>query len=76
MKINLGIIALIVYVVGGVLTFGGIAIILLIGKDQISTWGTGTALGLVALCVGVAVSIMGVLMMRIFHNRFPMKKDD
>jgi hypothetical protein len=32
-------------------------------------WGDGRAIGYLLLCVGLCLSILGVLMMRLFRNR-------
>ena len=67
--IKLGIVALAVYILGGICVFGGIWLIVFMrGKDL---WGLGEAhtIGYLFLCVGAAFSILGVTLMRIFRNR-------
>lgn len=57
------------YLVGGLLTFaGGALIILMKGKDL---WGLGEghSLGYLFVCVGLVLSILGVFIMRITRNR-------
>ncbi len=57
------------YIIGGILTFGGAALIMFMkGKDL---WGIGEghALGYLCVCVGLILSILGVLIMRILRNR-------
>jgi hypothetical protein len=57
------------YIIGGFLTFGGVALIVLMkGKDF---WGLGEGhtLGYLFVCVGLLLSILGVLIMRILRNR-------
>ncbi len=57
------------YIIGGVLTFGGVAMILFMkGKDFLG-WGEGHTLGYLFVCVGLLLSILGVLIMRILRNR-------
>jgi len=65
----LAIVALVMYVVGGVATFGGIALLLFMGDQNIGGWGDGRSLGYLGICVGLALTIAGVLLMRIFRNR-------
>ncbi len=67
--LKLGIAALAVYIFGGVGVFGGIWLIVF--KRGVDLWGLGAGhtIGYLLLCVGVAFSILGVIMMRIFRNR-------
>lgn len=74
MSSRLGITALAIYVIGGLSAFAGIGLVVFIGDDSINGWGTGTALGYMFLFVGAGLSILGVLLMRIFRNRIPIKK--
>ena len=65
----LGIVALALYLVGGVATFGGLPLVAFMqGKDCLG-WGDGRSLGWLFLCGGICLSIIGVLLMRIFRNR-------
>ncbi|TWJ32668.1 hypothetical protein JN12_00643 [Geobacter argillaceus] len=65
----LGICALLIYIVGGIGTFGGIAMIALLKGHDLWGWGDGRAIGYLFLCTGLALSILGVLLMRILRNR-------
>lgn len=65
----LAILAFAVYIVGGIGCFGGLALIVLMKGRDLWGWGDGRTIGYVAVCVGVALSILGVLLMRIFRNR-------
>ncbi|HIJ82282.1 MAG TPA: hypothetical protein HPP76_11305 [Desulfuromonadales bacterium] len=65
----LGIAAMIIYVIGGVSCFGGIALVVLMKGRDLLGWGDGRSIGYLFACSGVALSILGVLMMRIFRNR-------
>jgi len=65
----LAIVALGMYLVGGVATFGGIGLLLFMGEQNIGGWGDGRSLGYLGICVGLALTIAGVLLMRIFRNR-------
>jgi hypothetical protein len=66
---GLAIVAFGVYIVGGVGCFGGAALILLMKGRDLWGLGDGRTVGYLALCVGVCLSILGVLLMRIFRNR-------
>ena len=62
-------VALATYLIGGLLTFGGVALILFMrGKDFFGL-GEGHTLGYLFVCVGLILSILGVLIMRITRNR-------
>ena len=65
----LGIFAMLIYIIGGIGTFGGIAMIALLkGHDPLG-WGDGRSIGYLLLCCGLVLSILGVLLMRILRNR-------
>jgi hypothetical protein len=66
---TLGICAMLVYIVGGIGTFCGIGMIALLRGQNLWGWGEGRAIGYLFLCVGLALSILGVLLMRILRNR-------
>jgi len=61
--------ALGVYIIGGIGTFAGLAMIFLLKGRDIFGWGEGRSLGYLFLCVGLALSVTGVLLMRILRNR-------
>jgi hypothetical protein len=65
----LGIAALAVYVVGGVSTFGGMGLVAFMKGRDLCGIGDGRSIGWLFLCVGLCLSILGVLLMRIFRNR-------
>jgi hypothetical protein len=67
--IALAIVAFGVYIIGGLGTFGGIALILLMKGRDLLGWGDGRAIGYLFVCVGLCLSIIGVLFMRVFRNR-------
>jgi hypothetical protein len=67
--IVLAVIAFSVYILGGIGCFGGVALILLMKGRNLWGWGDGRTIGYVAVCVGVTLSLLGVLLMRIFRNR-------
>jgi hypothetical protein len=67
--IALGIVALVLYLVGGVATFGGIGLAAFMKGRDFLGWGDGRSIGWLFLCSGMCLSILGVLLMRIFRNR-------
>jgi hypothetical protein len=67
---KLGIAALAVYVFGGIGIFSGIWLIVFRRGVDLFGLGAGHTIGYLLLCVGVAFSILGVLLMRVFRNRF------
>ncbi|AJE03452.1 hypothetical protein [Geobacter pickeringii] len=67
--LGLGIFAMVLYVIGGVLTFWGLYLIGFMNGQDLWGWGDGRSIGYLFLCVGLSLSILGVLFMRIFRNR-------
>ncbi len=69
LALTLEVVAIIVYIIGGFSTFGGVALIFFMNNRDI--WGVGTArpLGYLFLCVGLCLSVLGVLFMRLIRNR-------
>jgi len=57
------------YIVGGFLTFGGVALILFMRGEDFMGLGQGHTLGYLFVCVGLIMTILGVLIMRILRNR-------
>ncbi|SDZ75030.1 hypothetical protein SAMN05660420_00114 [Desulfuromusa kysingii] len=57
------------YICGGLLTFGGAGLIIFMKGKDLWGWGEGHALGYLFVCVGLVLSILGVLIMRILRNR-------
>lgn len=67
--IVLAAIAFAIYIFGGIGTFGGFAMIAFMkGKDFFGL-GEARSIGYLFLCVGVTLSVLGVMLMRIFRNR-------
>ncbi len=64
-----GLSAIGIYVVGGISTFFGIAMVALLDGRNLWGWGDGRSLGYLFLCLGLGLSILGVLGMRLFRNR-------
>ncbi|MBW4055278.1 MAG: hypothetical protein HIU83_07725 [Proteobacteria bacterium] len=67
--IGMAIIAFAVYIIGGISTFGGLVLIFFMKNKDLLGWGEGRAIGYLFFCVGLCLSIMGVLLMRLFRNR-------
>lgn len=67
--IGLAVIAFGVYIIGGIGTFGGLALIFFMKNKDLWGWGEGRSIGYLFLCAGLCLSILGVLLMRIFRNR-------
>lgn len=65
----LALLALSIYVVGGLSTFAGIGLIVMMKARDLWGLGEGRSLGYLFLCVGLSLSILGVLLMRILRNR-------
>ncbi len=65
----LSIIAIVIYILGGVGTFVGAGMILLMEGKDLWGWGDGHSIGYLLLSVGLVFSIFGVLIMRIIRNR-------
>jgi hypothetical protein len=57
------------YILGGLMTFAGVAMILLMKGKDLWGWGEGHTLGYLFVCIGLILSILGVLVMRITRNR-------
>lgn len=67
--IGLALVAFGAYIIGGIGTFGGLALILLMKNRDLWGWGEGRSIGYLFLCVGLCLSVLGVLLMRLFRNR-------
>jgi hypothetical protein len=67
--IALGVTALVVYIIGGIATFGGMAMVVFMKGQDLRGWGDGRGIGFLFLFTGLCISVFGVLLMRIFRNR-------
>ncbi len=67
--IALAVVAFAIYILGGIGCFGGIALIVLMKGRDLWGWGDGRTIGYLFLCSGACLSVLGVLLMRIFRNR-------
>lgn len=61
--------ALGLYVIGGLLIMAGLVLIGILGAQDFWGWGEARGLGYMAFGVGIALSVLGVLIMRIMRNR-------
>ena len=68
-EIVFSIIAITVYVIGGISTFTGVVFIFLLKSKDLWGWGSADSMGYLLVCVGLILSILGVLVMRILRNR-------
>jgi len=68
--LKLGIAALAVYIFGGIGVFIGIWLIVFRRGIDVMGLGHGHSIGYLLLCVGTALSILGVILMRLFRNRW------
>jgi len=68
--LKLGIAALAVYIFGGFGVFGGIWLIVFRRDIDVMGLGHGHSIGYLFLCVGTALSLLGVILMRLFRNRW------
>jgi hypothetical protein len=66
---GLAVAALAIYIVGGVATFAGLALIVFMNGRDLGGWGDGRSIGYLFFCLGLGLSIVAVLLMRIFRNR-------
>ena len=67
--IALAVVAFGTYIFGGIAAFGGLGLIAFMRGRDLCGWGDGRSIGYLFLCVGLSLSILGVLLMRIFRNR-------
>jgi len=61
---------IVVYIIGGIGTFIGVGLILLMKGKALWGLGDGHTIGYLLVCVGLVLTILGVLVMRILRNRY------
>jgi hypothetical protein len=61
--------ALSLYVVGGLLIMAGLLAIGVLGAQDLWGWGEARGIGYMAFGLGIVLSVLGVLIMRIMRNR-------
>ena len=62
-------VALLVYVFGGISVMVGLILIGIIGERDLWGWGRADSIGYLFFGVGLCLTILGVLVMRIMRNR-------
>jgi hypothetical protein len=62
--------ALAIYILGGIGTFAGLALIVFMDGRELGEWGNARSIGYLLFSTGLGFSILAVLLMRIFRNRF------
>jgi hypothetical protein len=67
--IGLALLAFGLYLAGGIGTFGGLILVGFMPERDMFGLGEGRGLGYLCLCIGLCLSILGVLLMRVFRNR-------
>jgi len=60
---------LVLFIVGGILTFSGVGIIAFAGDKDLFGWGEGRGIGYLFTCVGMCLSILAVLIMRLAFRK-------
>ena len=63
------VLALSLYVVGGLLIMAGLILIGVLGAQDLWGWGEARGIGYMAFGIGIFLSIFGVMIMRIMRNR-------
>jgi hypothetical protein len=61
--------ALSAYLIGGVGVLAGLVLIGIIGERDLWGWGQANSIGYLFFGVGLCLTILGVLVMRIMRNR-------
>ena len=67
--VGLAVFAFVLYIIGGIGAFGGLALLYFMKSNNLWGWGEARPIGYLLLCVGLCLSILGVLLMRLFRNR-------
>ena len=63
------IIALAVFVLGGISTFTGLGLLAFMRNRDLFGLGDGRSIGVSMVCMGLIGSVLGVLLMRLYRNR-------
>ena len=61
--------ALVLYILGGISIFSGVALMVLMKGKSYGDWGRIDSFGYVLLFAGLSLTILGVFLMRIIRNR-------
>jgi len=65
----LGLLSLAIFILGGISTFSGIGMVVLLKGRDVMGLGDAGSMGYLFVCVGMCGSVAGVLLMRILRNR-------
>ena len=66
---TVAVIALVVFILGGVSTFTGLGLLAFMRHRDLFGLGDGRSIGVSMVCMGLFGSILGVLLMRLYRNR-------
>ena len=61
--------AITLYIIGGLMIMAGLIVVGFFGSADLWGWGEAKGLGYMSFFVGIVLSILGVLVMRIMRNR-------
>jgi hypothetical protein len=64
-----GIFAISIFILGGLSTFAGLALVAFMKNRDLLGLGEGRSLGILLIFVGLISSILGVFIMRLIRNR-------
>ncbi|HEX8960890.1 MAG TPA: hypothetical protein VF775_04890 [Geobacteraceae bacterium] len=67
--VGFGILLLGVYILGGIVTFSGLFLVGFMSGQQLLGWGDGRSIGYLFICVGLCLSLAGVLFMKTLSAR-------
>ena len=62
--------AISIFIIGGICTFTGLALIAFMKGQDLFGLGEGRSFGILLFCIGLIASILGVLIMRVIRNRY------
>jgi uncharacterized membrane protein YhiD involved in acid resistance len=68
-ELVLSVIAIAIYLVGGLGTFVGAGLVLFMKGLDLWGWGEGHTIGYLLIAVGLCLTVLGVLIMRVLRNR-------
>ena len=61
--------AISVYIIGGFGIMSGLILVGILGEQDLWGWGEARSIGYLLFFVGICLSVLGVLVMRIMRNR-------
>ncbi len=66
---GLGILLIGLYILGGIVTFSGLFLVGFMSGQELLGWGDGGSIGYLCICVGLCLSLTGVLFMKSLSSR-------